>query len=101
MNCVRWSMGDVSLHGIGTSLVPCQSLGCHPCRWTKLLPMCPDRTATLQQPGVAAQQPQHAVVAGKDVRAEPPDATRVGGGEELAEEHATEALALPPVLHDE
>jgi len=21
MNCVRWSMGDVSLHGMGTSLV--------------------------------------------------------------------------------
>jgi len=27
-----------------TSLVPGQCFGCHPCSWTKLLPMCPDRT---------------------------------------------------------
>src|SRR5206468_2206975 len=44
MNCVRWSMGEASLHGMGTSLVPGQCFGCHPCSWTKLLPMCPDRT---------------------------------------------------------
>src|SRR5207247_7556575 len=44
MNCVRWSIGDASLHGMGTSLVPCQCFGCHLCPWTKLLPMCPDRT---------------------------------------------------------
>jgi len=25
-------------------LVPGQCFGCHPCPWTKLLPMCPDRT---------------------------------------------------------
>src|SRR5688572_15531807 len=44
MNWVRWSMGDASLHGMGTSSVPCQSFGRYPCPWTKLLPMCPDRT---------------------------------------------------------
>src|SRR5437879_2303140 len=44
MNCVRWSMGDAALHGIGTSLVPCQCFGCHPCLRTKLLPMSLDRT---------------------------------------------------------
>src|SRR5262249_54561342 len=44
MNCVRWSMGDAALHGIGTSLVPCQCFGCHPCHRTKLLPMSLDRT---------------------------------------------------------
>src|SRR5437667_2773176 len=44
MNCVRWSMGDASLHGMGTSWVPGQCFGCYPCPWTKLLPMCPDRT---------------------------------------------------------
>src|SRR5947209_20578158 len=44
MNCVRWSMGDASLHGMGTSSVPGQCFGCYPCPWTKLLPMCPDRT---------------------------------------------------------
>ena len=27
MNCVLWSMGDDSLHGIGTSLVPASLLG--------------------------------------------------------------------------
>jgi hypothetical protein len=47
MNCVRWSMGDAALHGIGTSLVPCQCFGCHPCLRTKLLPMSPDRTVAL------------------------------------------------------
>src|SRR6266704_1635586 len=45
MNCVRWSMGDASLHGMSTSWVPGQCFGCYPCPWTKLLPMCPDRTA--------------------------------------------------------
>src|SRR5262249_569484 len=40
-------MGDVALHGIGTSLVPCQCFRCHPCLRTKLLPMSPDRTLTL------------------------------------------------------
>src|ERR1700693_3160178 len=44
MNCVRWSIGDASFHGMGTSLVPHQDFACHPCPWTKLLPMCPDRT---------------------------------------------------------
>src|SRR5256885_13281345 len=44
MNCVRWSMGDASLHGMGTSSVPGQCFGCYPCPWTKLLPMSPDRT---------------------------------------------------------
>src|SRR6266705_5039426 len=44
MNCVRWSMGDASLHGMSTSWVPGQCFGCYPCPWTKLLPMCPDRT---------------------------------------------------------
>src|SRR5437879_10119193 len=44
MNCVRWSIGEASLHGMGTSLVPGQCVGCHPCPWTKLLPMCPART---------------------------------------------------------
>lgn len=29
---------------MGTSLVPYQDFVCHPCPWTKLLPMCPDRT---------------------------------------------------------
>src|SRR6266568_6761584 len=44
MNCVRWSMGDASLHGMGTSWVPGQCFGCYPCPRTKLLPMSPDRT---------------------------------------------------------
>src|SRR6266542_1150467 len=44
MNCVRWSIGDASFHGMGTSLVPRQDSACHPCPWTKLLLMCPDRT---------------------------------------------------------
>src|SRR5881296_1218242 len=44
MNCVRWSMGDASLHGMSTSWVPGQCFGCYPCPWTKLLPMSPDRT---------------------------------------------------------
>src|SRR5881396_3539360 len=44
MNCVRWSMGDASLHGMGTEEVPGQCFGCYPCPWTKLLPMSPDRT---------------------------------------------------------
>src|SRR5881409_2942976 len=42
MNCVRWSMGDASLHGIGTSLVPASvsgvthvpGLNCYRCRRT-------------------------------------------------------------------
>src|SRR5258707_7714004 len=43
MNCVRWSMGDVSLHGMGTSSVcPASVLGvthvpglnCYLCVWT-------------------------------------------------------------------
>src|SRR2546425_952061 len=46
MNCVRWSMGDASLHGMGTSSVPGQCFGCYPCPWTKLLPMSPDRTVS-------------------------------------------------------
>src|SRR3989442_15917803 len=59
MNCVRWSMGDASLHGMGTSSVPGQCFGCYPCPWTKLLPMSPDRTPrgsnpeNQQRPGVA------------------------------------------------
>ncbi len=42
-----WPVGDASLHGMGTSLVPRQDFACYPCPWTKLLPMCPDRTVSL------------------------------------------------------
>src|SRR6266850_7876017 len=56
MNWVRWSMGEASLHGMGTSLVPGQCFGCHPCPWTKLLPMCPDRTTS---PPNKRMQPTH------------------------------------------
>src|SRR5437879_3214398 len=63
MNCVRWSIGDASLHGMGTSLVPCQCFGCHLCPWTKLLPMCPDRTtdaltSQCNGPGARVARPQ-------------------------------------------
>src|SRR5712691_6777764 len=47
MNCVRWSIGDASFHGMGTSLVPHQDFRCHPCPPTKMLPMSPDRTQLL------------------------------------------------------
>src|SRR5207249_12194687 len=66
MNCVRWSMGDASLHGMGTSSVPGQCFGCYPCPWTKLLPMSPDRTVyhltddiTMLVPRAVAPLPLH------------------------------------------
>ncbi len=40
-----WSIGDVSLQGMGHLLrCPLVWMFCYPCPWTKLLPMCPDRT---------------------------------------------------------
>ncbi len=70
MNGVRWSMGDASLHGMGTSLVPCQDFGCYPCPWTKLLPMCPDRTVSLanrpfERSGMSAQPEAEPASAGR------------------------------------
>jgi hypothetical protein len=46
MNWVRWSMGELSLHGIGHLLGVPQSVteDCYPCTPTKLLPMSPDCT---------------------------------------------------------
>src|SRR5438552_13468688 len=45
MNCLRWSMGDVSSHGIEGLLRPrTVARKCHPCPRTVLLPLSPDRT---------------------------------------------------------
>src|SRR5207249_4437253 len=63
MNCVRWSIGDASFHGMGTSLVPHQDFRCHPCPPTKMLPMSPDRTRTRLTPcfrGPAPSAAEHA-----------------------------------------
>jgi hypothetical protein len=63
-------MGDASLHGMGTSLVPGQDFGCHPCLWTKLLPMCPDRTMRLsnrpfERAGMTPRRPSNRASAGR------------------------------------
>src|SRR5437867_7381890 len=51
MNCVFWSIGVVWLQGIGHLLwCPHSSHDCYRCPWTKLLPMCPDRTRTPSNP---------------------------------------------------
>jgi hypothetical protein len=45
MNCVFWSIGVVSLQGMGHLLRrPSVLLHCHLCPRTELLPMCLDRT---------------------------------------------------------
>src|SRR5258706_306317 len=44
-NCIRWSMGDISHHGIATPPVlgaPACGEKCYPCRWTEVLTMSPD-----------------------------------------------------------
>src|SRR6266849_11085956 len=44
MNCFRWSMGDVSSHGIESLLAPKCGAKCYPCPRTVLLPLSLDRT---------------------------------------------------------
>src|SRR5680860_1925006 len=48
MNCVFWSIGVVSLQGMGTSFrCPPVLLNCYLCPRTELLPMCLDCTDTM------------------------------------------------------
>src|SRR5712691_9653395 len=46
MNCFRWSMGDVSSHGIESLLAPKCGAKCYPCPRTVLLPLSLDRTVS-------------------------------------------------------
>src|SRR5215470_12091133 len=65
MNCVRWSMGDAALHGIGTSSVPASlsgvthvpGLNCYLCPRTV-----PTWRLTLPSSGQAAAQPERLAV---------------------------------------
>jgi dienelactone hydrolase len=52
MNCFRWSIGDVSSHGIDGLLASKSGAKCHPCPRTVLLPLSPDRTVS----GLTPQQ---------------------------------------------